>query len=74
MRSFFLSLLSVVGLLGDVSRASLDAEDYAESLTFRPLRDGKLAARFAFTTLLAGVSPRSPNSLVQDDTRAHTVL
>ena len=45
-------------------------EDYSEAPTLRPLRDGKLAASFVFTTSLHDVIPRTPNSLGEDDTRA----
>ena len=43
-------------------------ETFDEELTLRPLRDGKLAARFSFTTLLQGVAPRDPSTLDRDDT------
>ena len=42
-------------------------EEYHEALTLRPLRDGKLAARFAFTTQLLHTVPRTPESLDEDD-------
>src|SRR5882762_1453783 len=32
-------------------------EEYNEELTLRPLPDGKLAARFAFSTVLKGAAP-----------------
>ena len=42
-------------------------EQFDEDLQLRPLRDGKLAARFSFTTLLKGAMPRDPQMLSDDD-------
>ena len=47
--------------------ASAQGEVFEEDLTLRPLRDGKLEARFSFTTLLKGATPRDPQSLEHDD-------
>ncbi|KZV68526.1 Gpi16 subunit, GPI transamidase component [Peniophora sp. CONT] len=50
------------------------AEDYSETLTLRPLRDGKLSASFAFTTSLHDAVPRTPDSLSEDDAPQHYTL
>ncbi|TFY55775.1 hypothetical protein EVG20_g9195 [Dentipellis fragilis] len=49
-------------------------EEYNEDLVLRPLPDGKLLARFAFTTLLAGAVPRAPASLEDEDISQHYTL
>ncbi|KAL7279582.1 hypothetical protein ACG7TL_005984 [Trametes sanguinea] len=54
--------------------ASAQGELFDEDLTLRPLRDGRLEARFSFTTLLKGASPRDPESLRQDDEAQHYTL
>lgn len=43
------------------------SEEFHESLTFRPLLDGKLAAQFTFTTSLSGAYPRNPNNSTDED-------
>ncbi|KZT12249.1 Gpi16 subunit GPI transamidase component [Laetiporus sulphureus 93-53] len=52
----------------------LSAEQFQEQLTLRPLRDGKLAAHFLFTTLLGDATPREPDSLSTDDESQHYTL
>jgi phosphatidylinositol glycan class T len=42
-------------------------EEFDETLTIRPLRDGKVASRFSFKTLLKGATPRNPETLNKDD-------
>jgi hypothetical protein len=42
-------------------------EDFEEDLVIRPLKDGRIGARFAFTTTLKDTSPRNPESLGRDD-------
>lgn len=42
-------------------------ESFNENLLIRPLRDGKVASTFSFTTLLEGASPRNPQSLGGED-------
>jgi len=42
-------------------------ERFDENLTINTLQDGKVAAKFTFTTLLKGVSPRNPQSLDEED-------
>ncbi|OCH87929.1 Gpi16 subunit GPI transamidase component [Obba rivulosa] len=64
---FFLSVLAA-------RTVALHAEQFDEELTLRPLRDGKLAARFSFTTLLKGVAPRNPERLDEDDDSQHYTL
>ncbi|KAA1470982.1 Gpi16 subunit, GPI transamidase component [Dentipellis sp. KUC8613] len=54
-----------------VSPTSGRHEEYDEDLVLRPLPDGKLLARFAFTTLLAGAVPRAPASLEDEDISQH---
>ncbi|VDC07906.1 unnamed protein product [Peniophora sp. CBMAI 1063] len=49
-------------------------EEYSESLEFRPLRDGKLAANFVFTTTLHDTVPRTAHSLSEDDAPQHYTL
>jgi phosphatidylinositol glycan class T len=58
--SLALSLaLSVKGMAGS-------REQFDESLTIRPLRDGKVASTFSFKTLLKD-TPRNPESLDGED-------
>ncbi len=44
-----------------------EAEQFDEELVLKPLRDGKVAATFTFSTLLKGASPRDPSTLDLDD-------
>lgn len=44
------------------------SEHFNEDLLIRPLRDGKVASTFSFTTVLEGATPRNPQSLGGDDT------
>ncbi|KAG6853113.1 hypothetical protein C0991_006803 [Blastosporella zonata] len=46
-------------------------EQFDEQLTVKSLRDGKVASKFSFTTLLKGASPRDPRSLGTDDVSQH---
>lgn len=55
--AFFVSL--VAGSIGN--------EQFDEELLVKPLRDGRVAATFAFTMLLNGASPRDPSTLDSDD-------
>lgn len=52
----------LVSALGTFQR-----EQFDEQLTIKSLRDGKVASKFSFTTILKGVSPRDPRSLGTDD-------
>lgn len=52
--------------LGTISVAAL-SEEFNEELDLRPLRDGKVAARFSFSTLLKDATPRDPGSLGAED-------
>ncbi|KAI0068973.1 Gpi16 subunit GPI transamidase component [Artomyces pyxidatus] len=54
--------------------AAHSGEEYHEELKLRPLPDGKLAARFAFTTLLKGAIPRAPTNLTVNDESQHYTL
>lgn len=42
-------------------------ERFEEDLVIRPLKDGRIGARFSFTTTLRDTSPRNPESLGGDD-------
>lgn len=49
--------------------AGANDEDFQEQLKLRPLQDGRVLARFSFTTTLKDAVPRSPSFLKEDDTR-----
>lgn len=53
---------------GKTSRAKL-GESFDEDLVLKPLRDGRVLSRFAFTTLLHGAEPRDPSTLGEEDKR-----
>lgn len=42
-------------------------EQFDEQLTIKSLRDGKVASRFSFKTVLQGASPRNPLTLGLED-------
>ena len=44
-----------------------ESEHFEEDLVIRPLKDGRIGARFSFTTTLGDTSPRNPESLGRDD-------
>ena len=44
-----------------------ESEHFEEDLVIRPLKDGRVGARFSFTTTLENTSPRNPESLGGDD-------
>jgi phosphatidylinositol glycan class T len=44
-----------------------ESEHFEEDLVIRPLKDGRVGARFSFTTTLEDISPRNPESLGGDD-------
>ncbi|EGN97089.1 hypothetical protein SERLA73DRAFT_56706 [Serpula lacrymans var. lacrymans S7.3] len=54
--------------------SSRERERFDEDLHIRPLRDGKVASTFSFTTLLQDASPRDPLSLAYDDESQHYTL
>ncbi|KAI0738852.1 Gpi16 subunit GPI transamidase component [Daedaleopsis nitida] len=64
------------GLLLVLHLAAVSAqhEQFDEELTLRPLRDGKLSARFSFKTMLQDASPRDPELLLHDDEAQHYTL
>ncbi|KAI0642850.1 Gpi16 subunit GPI transamidase component [Trametes meyenii] len=64
-RTYCLLALPLVAASGEL---------FEEDLTLRPLRDGKLEARFSFTTLLKGATPRDPQGLAEDDEAQHYTL
>ncbi|EJC98354.1 GPI transamidase component GPI16 [Fomitiporia mediterranea MF3/22] len=49
-------------------------ESFNETLTVRPLRDGRVAARFLFTITQATSVPREPTTLLDEDTPQHYSL
>ncbi|KAJ7086216.1 GPI transamidase component PIG-T [Mycena epipterygia] len=64
---FFLSLSSLA--------RSSSSETFEEELSVRGLRDGKVASRFSFSTLLEGASPRNPQNLaIEDDSQHYTLF
>ena len=44
-----------------------ESEHFEEDLVIRPLKDGRIGARFSFTTTLENTSPRNPDFLGEDD-------
>ncbi|KAH9831441.1 Gpi16 subunit GPI transamidase component [Rhodofomes roseus] len=69
VKSFLCSLC-----LGTLAVARL-SEEFNEELHLRPLPDGKLAARFSFSTLLKGATPRHPETLgVEDESQLYTLF
>ena len=60
------TLLGFACLISFVA-ANSSHEQFDEELVIKPLRDGRVAATFAFTTLLKGASPRDPHTLDLDD-------
>ena len=63
-RSCWKTTLVLVLHLAAVAAAN---EQFDEDLTIRPLRDGKLSARFSFSTTLKDATPRDPQQLSEDD-------
>ncbi|THG96086.1 hypothetical protein EW026_g5685 [Hermanssonia centrifuga] len=57
-----------------MSAAENISEHFQEELILRPERDGKVTARFAFTTLLNEASPKDPASLGTEDESQHYTL
>jgi phosphatidylinositol glycan class T len=45
----------------------IESEHFEEDLVIRPLKDGRISARFSFTTTLENKSPRNPELLGEDD-------
>ena len=60
-------VLFVFTFLASLVAGNSDAEQFDEELVLKPLRDGKVAATFTFSTLLKGASPRDPSTLDLDD-------
>ncbi|KAF8621302.1 hypothetical protein AX15_007900 [Amanita polypyramis BW_CC] len=50
------------------------SEQFDEELVIKSLKDGRVAATFAFTTLLKGASPRDHHTLDSDDESQHYTL
>ncbi|KAJ7686941.1 Gpi16 subunit GPI transamidase component [Mycena rosella] len=59
-------ILSLCFPLLAFSRSS-SSETFDEELTVRAMRDGKVASRFSFSTLLEGATPRNPQNLSTED-------
>ncbi|KAH8082457.1 Gpi16 subunit GPI transamidase component [Cristinia sonorae] len=49
-------------------------ETFQETLTLRPLSDGRLLSAFSFTTVLKGATPRDPGTLEVEDEAQHYTL
>jgi phosphatidylinositol glycan class T len=50
-------------------------EEFEEELSIKPLRDGKVATRFTFKTLLKDTVPRDPQTLgLEDESQHYTVF
>jgi len=60
----FCVLMAAWAVYGD---PGIESEHLEEDLVIRPLKDGRLGARFSFVTTLEGTSPRNPESLGGDD-------
>jgi GPI-anchor transamidase subunit T len=58
---FTLGIWAVLGV------ATGPDELFQESLIIRPLRDGKVASQFSFTTLVKDATPRNPETLGLED-------
>ena len=63
-RRVFCVLLAVWTVYSD---RQIESERFEEDLVIRPLKDGRIGARFSFTTTLENISPRDPESLSRDD-------
>lgn len=57
-------LLAAWTIYGD---PGTESEHFEEDLVIHPLKDGRIGARFSFTTTLEDTSPRNPESLSGDD-------
>lgn len=56
------------------SDPGVESEHFEEDLVIRPLKDGRVGARFSFTTTLEETSPRNPETLGGDDDSQHYTL
>ncbi|KAI0691254.1 Gpi16 subunit GPI transamidase component [Cerioporus squamosus] len=61
-------------LVLNLAAIALANEQFDEDLTLHPLRDGKLSARFSFSTILKDATPRDPRQLSGDDEAQHYTL
>ena len=64
-------LLITLAALSQISAASTAEEQYNELLTVKPLKDGKVATRFAFNVFQPSVRPRDPQLLLHEDECEH---
>jgi len=76
LNSFMKTLAFCLGLLAfaEAVNAGHANEEFHEHLHLRPLDDGRVSARFSFTTILKDIAPRAPSSLRGDDTPQHYTL
>ncbi|KAG5642984.1 hypothetical protein DXG03_001800 [Asterophora parasitica] len=71
MRLGWIAKLLLAGCICHSTFGSRTDEQFDEELTVKSLRDGKVASKFSFKTLLRGQSPRDPQSLGEDDVSQH---
>ncbi|KAG6872379.1 hypothetical protein C0995_010193 [Termitomyces sp. Mi166 len=71
MRAGWLARLLLGSSLLVSTLGTSQGERFYEQLTIKSLRDGKVASKFSFTTILKGVSPRDPRNLGTDDVSQH---
>ncbi|KAL4247935.1 GPI transamidase component PIG-T [Abortiporus biennis] len=57
-----------------VTSSHASQEEFHESLTLKPLQDGKVTSHFSFRTLLRGATPRNPETLDKEDNPQHYTL
>ncbi|KAG6811243.1 hypothetical protein H0H92_008413 [Tricholoma furcatifolium] len=74
MRAGWLARLLLGTSLCALTLGSSVVEEFGEELTVKSLRDGKVASKFSFTTVLKGVSPRNPRNLGTDDDSLGQIL
>lgn len=60
--------------LGLLAAARAHDEEFREHLHLRHLDDGRVSALFSFTTFLKDTTPRSPQSIGEDDIRQSFML
>jgi len=64
---FHLALCVLLAAWTTCADPGAESEHFEEDLVIRPLKDGRIGARFSFTTTLEDTSPRNPESLGGDD-------
>ena len=58
-----------VAILSQSHAVQAFEEYFDESLVLRPLNDGRVATRFSFTSTLGGATPRTLETLDEEDAR-----